>query len=199
MSSKTTISDVAKVAGASPSAVSFVLNGKADKYRISPATQARIRAAIQTTGYQPDPVARDIALGRSADYFAKMAESDLRHQTPDIRPETLEDQLSAEAQIPEPAVEDTPPVPILNQPMTEPSTEIPTPVEPPPIIEPAGEMPTPVELPLATPPIAEEIPTPTPEPVISTPPTPEPGMEDAPTPQPPADPNLIPPSDQSQQ
>jgi len=57
MSSTPTIFDVAKAAGTSPSAVSFVLNGKADKYRISPATQARIRATITQLGFQPNQVA----------------------------------------------------------------------------------------------------------------------------------------------
>ena len=63
MSSTPTISDVAKAAGASISAVSFVLNGKADKYRISPATQGRIRAAITQLGFQPSQVAISKAHG----------------------------------------------------------------------------------------------------------------------------------------
>lgn len=55
MSSTPTINDVAKAAGVSLSAVSFVLNGKADKFRISPTTQARIRAAITQLGFKPNP------------------------------------------------------------------------------------------------------------------------------------------------
>ena len=72
----------------------------------------------------------------------------------------------------------------------------------PPEVEPTGEMPTPELSPVDAAPasatVVEEIPPPTPEPVITTPPTPDPVIETS-TPQSPADPSLIPPSDQSQQ
>ncbi|MEI6166857.1 MAG: helix-turn-helix domain-containing protein [bacterium] len=63
MSSTPTINDVAKAAGVSLSAVSFVLNGKAGKYRISPTTQARIRTAITQLGFKPDQIAISKAHG----------------------------------------------------------------------------------------------------------------------------------------
>ena len=69
MSSKITITDVAKAAGASLSAVSFVLNGKADKHRLSHATQDRIRTAINQLGFQPSEMARHIAQGKSRNAF----------------------------------------------------------------------------------------------------------------------------------
>lgn len=54
--------DVAATAGSSVTTVSLVLNGKAEKVRISPATQARIRATARQLGYQPNQSARDIVL-----------------------------------------------------------------------------------------------------------------------------------------
>lgn len=53
---RTTISDIAAMAGTSKTTVSFYLNGK--KERMSADTQERIRAAIEATGYEPSPVAR---------------------------------------------------------------------------------------------------------------------------------------------
>lgn len=50
--------DIAEKAGASISAVSFVLNGKADKMRISQETQERILAAAQELGYVANIQAR---------------------------------------------------------------------------------------------------------------------------------------------
>lgn len=40
------------------------MNGRLDRFRIGLATQARVRAVASQLGYQPDPVARDIALGK---------------------------------------------------------------------------------------------------------------------------------------
>lgn len=62
--SRVTLRDVAGVAGSSVAAVSLVLNGKAEKARIKPATQERIRAAARRLGYQPNQMARDIVLRR---------------------------------------------------------------------------------------------------------------------------------------
>lgn len=61
---RATIKDVAKLAGASPSSVSLLLSGKAEG-RLSPALQARIRSAVDATGYRPNRIARDLATGRS--------------------------------------------------------------------------------------------------------------------------------------
>ena len=60
----TTISDVAGVAGVSISTVSFVLNGQAEKFRISRETQARVKAAVAQTGYVPNAAARSLVQRR---------------------------------------------------------------------------------------------------------------------------------------
>lgn len=53
---RVTINDIAELAGTSKTTVSFFLNGKTG--RMAPATQERIREAIERTGYVPNPLAR---------------------------------------------------------------------------------------------------------------------------------------------
>ncbi|MEU1167064.1 LacI family DNA-binding transcriptional regulator, partial [Streptomyces sp. NPDC005921] len=60
-----TSKDVARRAGVSHTAVSFVFNGRAEG-NLSPATQERIRAAAAELGYRPDPVARGLRRRRTA-------------------------------------------------------------------------------------------------------------------------------------
>ncbi|MEU6256928.1 LacI family DNA-binding transcriptional regulator [Streptomyces sp. NPDC047043] len=57
--------DVARLAGVSHTAVSFVFNGRAEG-NLSPATQERIRQAAVRLGYRPDPVARGLRRRRTA-------------------------------------------------------------------------------------------------------------------------------------
>ncbi|TXS51761.1 LacI family DNA-binding transcriptional regulator [Streptomyces sp. uw30] len=57
--------DVARLAGVSHTAVSFVFNGRAEG-NLSPATQERIRQAAAQLGYRPDPVARGLRSRRTA-------------------------------------------------------------------------------------------------------------------------------------
>ncbi|CAM5337812.1 HTH-type transcriptional repressor PurR [Streptomyces violarus] len=57
--------DVARLAGVSHTAVSFVFNGRAEG-NLSPATQERIRQAAIQLGYRPDPVARGLRRSRTA-------------------------------------------------------------------------------------------------------------------------------------
>ncbi|MFG2792050.1 LacI family DNA-binding transcriptional regulator [Streptomyces sp. NPDC048419] len=57
--------DVARLAGVSHTAVSFVFNGRAEG-NLSPATQERIRQAAVQLGYRPDPVARGLRSRRTA-------------------------------------------------------------------------------------------------------------------------------------
>ncbi|MFI6279748.1 LacI family DNA-binding transcriptional regulator [Streptomyces sp. NPDC050988] len=57
--------DVARLAGVSHTAVSFVFNGRAEG-NLSPATQERIRQAATQLGYRPDPVARGLRSRRTA-------------------------------------------------------------------------------------------------------------------------------------
>lgn len=57
--------DVARLAGVSHTAVSFVFNGRAEG-NLSPATQERIRQAAAQLSYRPDPVARGLRRRRTA-------------------------------------------------------------------------------------------------------------------------------------
>lgn len=64
MSTSVAISVVARAAGVSKSTVSRVLAGKGNECRIATATQARVRATAIQLGYEPNPIARDMALGK---------------------------------------------------------------------------------------------------------------------------------------
>ena len=66
MSSAVSIMAVAKAAGVSKTTVSRILNEKLDRFRIGLATQARVRSVARQMGYQPDPIARNVALGKGA-------------------------------------------------------------------------------------------------------------------------------------
>ena len=66
MNSQVTLKDVARTAGVSETTVSLVVNGKASQRGIIPATQARVMAAIQQLGYQPDLTSRSRALHQVA-------------------------------------------------------------------------------------------------------------------------------------
>jgi DNA-binding LacI/PurR family transcriptional regulator len=62
---RVTLADVAREAGSSVGTVSRILNGRADLWRIAPATQERVRAAALRLRYVPDPTARALAQGRN--------------------------------------------------------------------------------------------------------------------------------------
>lgn len=64
VSDRVKAADVARLAGVSRTAVSFVLNGRAHG-NIAPATAERVRAAAQTLGYTPDRVAQALRLQRT--------------------------------------------------------------------------------------------------------------------------------------
>src|ERR1700721_3100628 len=57
-----TIQDVARAAGVAASTVSRYLNGQ---LRVSPATEARVLAAVRQLGYVPNAVGRNLARRRS--------------------------------------------------------------------------------------------------------------------------------------
>lgn len=59
-----TIRDIAEAAGVSHTAVLKVLNGRHAGVRISAATRARILAIVHQSGYRPNRIASDMALGR---------------------------------------------------------------------------------------------------------------------------------------
>lgn len=58
----TTMGDVARLAGVSPSTVSHVLNGTR---KVNTATRLRVEAAIEEVGYRRNGVARSLAAGRT--------------------------------------------------------------------------------------------------------------------------------------
>ena len=60
-----TMSDVARKAGVSRSAVSLVLNQRGDEVGIAEATRQRILDAARELGYRPNALARSVALGQS--------------------------------------------------------------------------------------------------------------------------------------
>ncbi|GAB97576.1 LacI family transcriptional regulator [Kineosphaera limosa] len=64
MSNRVKAADVARLAGVSRTAVSFVLNGRAEG-NISAATADRVRAAAAELGYTPDRVAQSLRLQRT--------------------------------------------------------------------------------------------------------------------------------------
>lgn len=65
MQHKTSIIDIAKKSGFSITTVSRVLNGKAEKYRISPATRQKIKATAEAFNYIPNEFARNLRTGKS--------------------------------------------------------------------------------------------------------------------------------------
>lgn len=126
MSKPPTITDVAKAAGVSLSAVSFVLNGKADKYRISPTTQARIRAAISQLDFHPTQAARDITKGQSRDSYRAAPEPipvpDVVAAVPSggaVEPEPPREPVQ-EAPAPEPVITEQPTPAVAPEPLAEP-------------------------------------------------------------------------------
>lgn len=56
------IKDIAKLAGVSPSTVSYVLSGKRS---VSQAVKKNVLEKIENTGYKPNAVARDLAYGKT--------------------------------------------------------------------------------------------------------------------------------------
>lgn len=65
MQHKANITDIADKSGYSITTVSRVLNGKADKYRISISTQAKIKATANELNYIPNEFARNLRTGKS--------------------------------------------------------------------------------------------------------------------------------------
>ncbi len=62
---RTSLKDVAKEAGISMSAVSFILNGRAAEMRISKELEKKVRAIAEKLGYTPNQVAVSLRTGQS--------------------------------------------------------------------------------------------------------------------------------------
>ena len=59
------LSDIARLAGVSLTTASYVVNGKAEQRRISPATVARVQAVVEAHGFRPDPQAAGLRRGQT--------------------------------------------------------------------------------------------------------------------------------------
>ncbi|ARS47621.1 transcriptional regulator [Ectopseudomonas mendocina] len=59
------LSDIARLAQVSVTTASYVINGQAERRRISPATVARVLAVVQEHGYRPDQQAASLRRGQS--------------------------------------------------------------------------------------------------------------------------------------
>jgi LacI family transcriptional regulator len=62
---RVSLKDIAKMVGASPSTVSFILNGKASQMRISEELKNKVLAAAKKMGYQPNQVAVSLRTGQT--------------------------------------------------------------------------------------------------------------------------------------
>ncbi len=65
MSKSETIIQIAAAAGVSATTVSMVLNGKADRYRISQATQQKVQAVLEQSEFKPNQHARSLRTNKT--------------------------------------------------------------------------------------------------------------------------------------
>lgn len=63
-----TLDEVAKLAGVSKTTASYVINGKAQKYRISEQTQRKVMAVVEEHNYRPDLAASTLRAGQSRSF-----------------------------------------------------------------------------------------------------------------------------------
>ncbi|PKF62980.1 catabolite repressor/activator [Psychromonas sp. psych-6C06] len=63
-----TLDQIAKLAGVSKTTASYVINGKAQKYRISEKTQLKVMAIVNEHNYQPDHAASSLRAGSSRSF-----------------------------------------------------------------------------------------------------------------------------------
>lgn len=63
-----TLDEIAKLAGVSKTTASYVINGKAQKYRISERTQKKVMAVVDQHNYRPDHAASSLRAGHSRSF-----------------------------------------------------------------------------------------------------------------------------------
>ncbi|WP_220720847.1 catabolite repressor/activator [Agarivorans litoreus] len=63
-----TLDQIAKLAGVSKTTASYVINGKAKKYRISEKTQKKVMAVVEQHNYRPDHAASSLRAGHSRSF-----------------------------------------------------------------------------------------------------------------------------------
>lgn len=61
-----TLDEIAKLAGVSKTTASYVINGKAQKYRISEKTQMKVMAVVEEYNFRPDHAASSLRAGKLA-------------------------------------------------------------------------------------------------------------------------------------
>ncbi|MDN2483545.1 catabolite repressor/activator [Vibrio agarivorans] len=63
-----TLDEIAKLAGVSKTTASYVINGKAQKYRISEKTQRKVMTVVEEYNYRPDAAASALRAGNSRSF-----------------------------------------------------------------------------------------------------------------------------------
>ncbi|MGR5117390.1 catabolite repressor/activator [Vibrio astriarenae] len=63
-----TLDEIAKLAGVSKTTASYVINGKAQKYRISEKTQRKVMSVVEEYNYRPDAAASALRAGNSRSF-----------------------------------------------------------------------------------------------------------------------------------
>ncbi len=63
-----TLDEIARLAGVSKTTASYVINGKAQKYRISEKTQQKVMAVVDANNYRPDLAASSLRAGSSRSF-----------------------------------------------------------------------------------------------------------------------------------
>lgn len=63
-----TLDEIAKLAGVSKTTASYVINGKAQKYRISEKTQMKVMAVVEEYNFRPDHAASSLRAGNSRSF-----------------------------------------------------------------------------------------------------------------------------------
>ncbi|MGL6025897.1 MAG: catabolite repressor/activator [Vibrio sp.] len=63
-----TLDEIAKLAGVSKTTASYVINGKAQKYRISAKTQQKVMAVVEQYNFRPDHAASALRAGNSRSF-----------------------------------------------------------------------------------------------------------------------------------
>jgi len=63
-----TLDEIAQLAGVSKTTASYVINGKAQKYRISEKTQRKVMAVVEEHNYRPDLAASTLRAGHSRSF-----------------------------------------------------------------------------------------------------------------------------------
>ena len=63
-----TLDEIAKLAGVSKTTASYVINGKANKYRISEKTQKKVMKVVEEYNYRPDHAASSLRAGHSRSF-----------------------------------------------------------------------------------------------------------------------------------